>query len=69
MKLYYQAEGSVRGNCGHHHRTVVAAQRCVSRDQDGCASQGGYSDRRVIRSDGEPLTDAELDEVYSVECY
>lgn len=45
--MKYTTYGSVRGGCGHQHRTVEAAERCLNDDQNGCASQGGYSDRRV----------------------
>lgn len=56
----YTTKGSVRGCCGHKHRTLEAAVRCVRGDQRGCQSQGGYSDRRVVRTDGEALTEAEV---------
>lgn len=51
---YYTTEGSVRGSCGHQHRTYGAAEKCIARDQAGCARQGGYSDRHVVavESDG-----------------
>lgn len=42
----------VRGTCGHSHRTLVAAKRCLAKDQAGCESQGGYSDRLVRDQDG-----------------
>ncbi len=63
----YTTSGSVRGCCGHRHRTLGAAVACLRRDQDGCASQGGYSDRDIIRSDGNPLTEGErfgIDEIF-----
>lgn len=47
MTKYYETIGSVRGNCGHHHKTIEAAQRCIDRDMVGCKSQGGYSDRFI----------------------
>lgn len=47
MTQHYEAIGSVRGSCGHHHRSVRTAQDCAERDQSGCASQGGYSDRHA----------------------
>lgn len=53
MTTYYTTSGSVRGDCGHHHRTLSGADRCLQRDMDGCASQGGYSDRRIVAIDGE----------------
>lgn len=40
--------GSVRGCCGHRHTTRSGADRCLARDQAGCESQGGYSDRSVV---------------------
>lgn len=43
----YTTQGSVRGSCGHVHRTERAAEACAARDERGCASQGGYSDRGV----------------------
>lgn len=54
MRHYY-ATGSVRGDCGHRHRTVDAAVRCVERDRAACRRIGGgcYSDRdRIVGSDG-----------------
>jgi hypothetical protein len=51
-RKYYTTIGSVRGCCGHHHRTIAAAEMCLTRDQRGCKSQGGYSDRRVVDQDG-----------------
>lgn len=65
----YTTRGSVRGCCGHHHRSVSAAVRCIAADQSGCRSQGGYSDRVVIAVDSDgterdstELTVAEHDE-------
>jgi len=43
--LTWMSWGSVRGGCGHAHRTKTAAERCLDRDARGCAQQGGYSDR------------------------
>lgn len=43
----YVCDGSVRGTCGHMHKTLDSAKRCLDRDSDGCASQGGYSDRSI----------------------
>lgn len=63
-KTGYTTCGSVRGCCGHNHRTIETAQRCVDSDQAGCARQGGYSDRSVVRRDGEELSESELDELY-----
>lgn len=48
MNTYYTTTGSVRGNCGHRHRSVVAAEQCRQSDANGCGMQGGYSDRRIV---------------------
>lgn len=48
----YSAVGSVRGSCGHLHKTARHAWACVRADQNGCREQGGYSDRAIERSDG-----------------
>lgn len=58
----------VRGNCGHKHRTLSGAVRCNDRDQMGCASQGGYSDRSIIAvedGDARPLTESEYDSIHT----
>jgi len=56
----YTTKGPVRGCCGHEHRSIETAFRCLAADQSGCRRQGGYSDRSVVRVDGEPLTDGEF---------
>jgi hypothetical protein len=53
----YSTHGSVRGSCGHEHRSVEAAARCLRKDMADCVSVGGYSDRSVVASDDEPLDD------------
>ncbi len=59
---------NVRGNCGHTHRTIEAAVRCCRRDQAGCKKQGGYSDRTIIHSGGEPLSEDEYLYTQSPDC-
>ena len=54
--MTYTTTGSVRGNCGHAHRSIEAAYQCLRADQKGCDNQGGYSDRSVVRKDGESFT-------------
>lgn len=44
----YTTYGSVRGGCGHKHRTIETACRCMQRDQRDCKSVRGYSDRSVV---------------------
>jgi hypothetical protein len=63
MNTTYTTRGSVRGSCGHQHRSITAAVRCARRDHAGCVSQGGYSDRDVFRADGEDLTEHEMREI------
>ena len=57
----YTTQGRVRGTCGHRHRSIDTAVRCLNRDRSGCRSQGGYSDRQVMRVDGSDLTQLELE--------
>ena len=61
----YVVRGSVRGTISTNHRTLSAAVRSMLRDCRQCSSLGGgsYSDARIERSDGEPLTDDELDAI------
>jgi len=65
MTTYYTTNGSVRGCCGHKHRSVYTAAECKWRDQRGCKVQGGYSDREGVRGDGEPLDEWEMEYAYS----
>lgn len=46
---YYVAEGSVRGECGHRHKSASAAYRCACKDANDCSRLAGnaYSDRSV----------------------
>ena len=54
----YGCIGDVRGDCGIDHRTPEAAARCIEADHRGCAAQGGYSDRRIVRrSDGAEMVE------------
>jgi len=46
--MKYTTYGSVRGCCGHRHRTIRAAVLCAANDQESCHDQGGYSDREVV---------------------
>lgn len=51
----YTTWGSIRGGCGHAHRSLTTARSCLRRDARGCAEQGGWSDRllRAIASPSE----------------
>lgn len=49
----YETSGPVRGSCGHKHRSIRTAIRCLLRDARDCKRAGGYSDRKVRREDGE----------------
>ncbi len=55
----YTCIGSVRGCCGHKHRSLKTAARCLDRDIKGCRKQGGYSDRYVRFVDGSRLDEAQ----------
>jgi len=58
MKGYtYICIGSVRGECGHRHRTLHGAVRCLLRDRRECRGVGGgcYSDREIRMDDGGDL--------------
>ena len=53
--MSYTNTGPVRGECGHRHRTRATASECLERDRRGCASQGGYSDRRTHATEPDQL--------------
>lgn len=49
--IAWTTEGSVRGSCGHRHRTEDAADACIAIDDRGCKRGNGYnsySDRRIV---------------------
>lgn len=59
MATTYTTTGSVRGNCGHTHRTLSGACKCLASDRGGCERRGGYSDREIVASDGRDLVEDE----------
>lgn len=58
---HYYCRGQVRGACGHRHATYDAAAACLDEDRAGCAMQGGYSDRRIVRVGPRPHYDHRYD--------
>lgn len=74
-KVYYTTYGSVCGDCGHQHRTIEAAARCVAKHSAMIkrCSGNGYSDRRVVRCadwnrEGDPLTQDEQSKLQNIQC-
>ena len=67
--IRYDVRGSVRGTISTNHRTLSAAVRSMRRDCRACSSLGGgsYSDACIERADGEPLTEAECEEIERIE--
>jgi len=53
---HYASIGSVRGDCGHKHRSPRTAMSCTARDQRACRQLPGrcYSDRStyLVLTDG-----------------
>jgi hypothetical protein len=43
--MHFTNIGDIRGCCGHKHRNMKSATKCLKDDQIGCERQGGYSDR------------------------
>jgi len=56
----YTTWGPVRGDCGHRHHSIRAAERCLASDRQGCASQGGSSDREIWVLDPDDLDTYDL---------
>lgn len=68
-EIYYTCVGSIRGKCGHAHRTIENAEKCCADDQSACKRQGGYSDRniRVIENGVvRQLTESESEYLYRI---
>lgn len=40
--------GDFCGWCGHVHKRVDTAKKCLDRHKKGCEMQGGYSDRKLF---------------------
>lgn len=49
----YTTWGPVRGSCGHEHKSIDTADACLRRDGEGCAGQGGYTDRNIYALDAD----------------
>lgn len=66
--MTYRVTGKVRGDCGHEHTTLRGAAKCCVADEIACEGLGGgaYSDRRVVREDGAPLSETELRAMYEI---
>ena len=47
MKKYYINAGSITGECGHRHRSIIAAAKCQHKHSNDCSRHGGYSDRAL----------------------
>jgi len=58
--------GGVRGECGHKHKTVTGAIRCIEADRRACRRLGGYSDRTIRAADGVRSLDGEEPDLKSV---
>jgi hypothetical protein len=69
-KRFYSVSGSVRGDCGHKHRSVETAHACFQRDSNYCGRQGGYSDRYNLRAweNGQRVETTHGEEEYWCEC-
>ncbi len=59
----YHAVGNVTGSCGHAHRSIQSAERCRRAHVIGCHLQGGYSDREIEHTNGQPIEDWEEREI------
>jgi hypothetical protein len=60
--LGYYCDGPVRGHCGHKHRTIEAATRCLVKDIRRCIRVAEHSDRHIYHEDGASLTTSEEQE-------
>jgi hypothetical protein len=61
----YITQGVLRGRCGHQHKSLEGATRCLMKDEIWCRAQGGGgdSDRRIFVVGGgtkRELNEAEL---------
>lgn len=66
MARTYTTEGPARGGCGHQHRSLRTALKCLINDRSECLSSGFHSDRGVVRGDGSPLSEDEADELIAL---
>jgi len=70
----YEAWGPVRGSCGHHHRSIKDAVKCMLKDRGDIRKAypsrfptRTYSDRIVRHADGSPLSPDEFAEAIRIE--
>jgi len=67
----YEAHGSVRGSCGHSHRSIRTAHVCAADDREACRRLPGgnaYSDRSVRAIEPRAFRPHELDQLDEVRC-
>lgn len=69
MATIYTTTSAKRGECGHRHRSIASALRCLEKDEASARARGETSDRRILADDGDglrALTPAETDQLYQV---
>ena len=62
----YTTIGSVRGECGHRHKSIATAVRCIDKDDRGCKRSCGsdaYSDRVVRYTGGAKLPQDDYEDI------
>jgi hypothetical protein len=64
-KGMYTTHGRTRGTCGHNHKSLSTAVKCLRRDQ-GALQSPCYSDRTVVRTDDKELNNDEISELESL---
>src|SRR5690606_24414145 len=62
-------QGVLRGRCGHSHKTMEGAARCLIQDELGCQAQGGdgHPDRRIFVGGGGTRRELNASELATVE--
>ena len=69
--IRYTTDGSLRGRCGHQHKTIEKAAQCLDDDEAWCRAQGadGHTDRRIVVIDSRKRRELNDDERAAVEAY
>lgn len=50
ITIRYTTIGPLRGRCGHQHKTIESAVKCLDEDEAWCRERGvgGHTDRRIV---------------------
>ena len=67
----YTTDGPLRGRCGHQHKSLEGAIKCLDDDETWCRELGGggHTDRRIFVVGNRQKRELNAEELAAVELY